>query len=137
MCASLHEWLCAAEYVARGGNDEILLCERGIRTAANGEYDRNTLDLAVVPAVIERTRLPVIVDPSHGTGAASLVARASLAAVAYGAHGLLIEVMREGAGADDALCDGDQGIWPSTLQRIVHGIPAVVGALDAESEVTR
>lgn len=137
MAATLEEWLCAAEYVARGGNTDIILCERGIRGLGNGEYDRCTLDLNVVPAVIERTWLPVIVDPSHGTGVASMVPRASLAAVAYGAHGLLIEVMPEGSCPEDALCDGDQGIWPSALRRLVDAVPAVAKTLEPESEVVR
>ena len=137
MHATLHEWLCAAEYVARGGNDDIILCERGIRTHANGEYDRNTLDLNVVPGVIERTWLPVFVDPSHGTGASALVPKASLAAIAYGAHGLIIEVMEEGTGPEDTLCDGDQGIWPSTLRRLVDAIPGVLGHVDAVTEAVR
>ncbi len=130
MCATLNEWLAAAEYVVRGGNEDVILCERGIRSLGNGEYDRNTLDLNVVPAAIARTHLPVIVDPSHGTGVASVVPRACLAAIAYGAHGLIVEVMREGAGPDDALCDGDQGIWPSTLRRVVDAIPAILGAVE-------
>ena len=135
MCATLQEWLCAAEYVVRGGNEDVILCERGIRALGNGEYDRNTLDLNVVPAAIERTWLPVIVDPSHGTGVASMVPRAALAAVAYGAHGLLIEVLAEDGKPEDARCDGDQGVLPSTLRKVVEGIPAVLGAVGAESEV--
>jgi 3-deoxy-7-phosphoheptulonate synthase len=137
MCATLEEWLCAAEYVARGGTNDILLCERGVRGLGNGEYDRMTLDLNVVPAVLERTWLPVIVDPSHGTGVAAMVPRASLAAIAYGAQGLLIEVMREGSGPDDALCDGDQGIWPSALRRLVDAIPGVAATLEVEPETVR
>jgi 3-deoxy-7-phosphoheptulonate synthase len=93
MAATLGEWLAAAEYVARGGNEDILLCERGVRGLGNGEYDRNTLDLNVIPALLERTHLPVIADPSHGTGVATMVARASLAAVAFGAHGLILEAL--------------------------------------------
>jgi 3-deoxy-7-phosphoheptulonate synthase len=137
MAATLEEWLCAAEYVAKGGNTDIILCERGIRGLGNGEYDRSTLDLNVVPAVIERTGLPVIVDPSHGTGVASMVPRASLAAIAYGAHGLIIEVMPEGARPEDPLCDGDQCIWPSALHRLVDSIPAVAKTLEFEQEVAR
>jgi len=137
MSATLEEWLCAAEYVARGGNTDIILCERGIRGLGNGEYDRCTLDLNVVPAVIERTWLPVIVDPSHGTGVASMVPRASLAAVAYGAHGLIIEVMPEGGRPEDALCDGDQCIWPSALHRLIDSIPTVARTLETEEEVAR
>lgn len=137
VAASLEEWLCAAEYVASAGNPDVILCERGVRGIGNGEYDRCTLDLNVVPAVIERTGLPIVVDPSHGTGVASMVARASLAGIAYGAHGLLIEVMPEGARAEDALCDGDQCIHPSTLSRLIDSIPAVARTLDVEAEALR
>jgi 3-deoxy-7-phosphoheptulonate synthase len=133
MSATLHEWLCAAEYVAKGGNEDILLCERGIRAVGNGEYDRNALDLNVIPAVVERTCLPVIADPSHGTGVAAMVPKACLAAVAYGAHGLLIEVIPEGQPAG-TLCDGDQSIWPSTLKRVVDALPAAAAFSRSESE---
>ncbi|MCE9551545.1 MAG: 3-deoxy-7-phosphoheptulonate synthase, partial [Betaproteobacteria bacterium] len=82
--ATLVEWLCAAEYVASEGNLDVILCERGIRTFSQGEYNRNTLDLNVIPAVRRETFLPVIVDPSHGTGVAELVPSASGAAIGAG-----------------------------------------------------
>lgn len=90
MAATLDEFLHAAEYILDGGNDQVILCERGIRTFET--YTRNTLDLSAVPALKERADLPVVVDPSHGTGRRSLVSPMSLAALAAGADGLLIEV---------------------------------------------
>jgi 3-deoxy-7-phosphoheptulonate synthase len=119
MAASLKEWLCAAEYIAEGGNEQIVLCERGIRTFGNGEYDRNTLDLNVVQAVRRRVDLPVIVDPSHGTGFRDMVPGAALAGVAVGADGLIIEVIGRGTRRADVLCDAEQGIQAETLAGIV------------------
>jgi 3-deoxy-7-phosphoheptulonate synthase len=119
MAASLKEWLCAAEYIAEGGNDQIVLCERGIRTFGNGEYDRNTLDLNVVQAVRREVDLPVIVDPSHGTGYRDMVPGAALAGVAVGADGLIIEVIGRGTRRSDVLCDAEQGIQSETLAGIV------------------
>jgi len=118
--ATLAEWLCAAEYVAAEGNLDVILCERGIRTFSQGEYNRNTLDLNVIPAVRRETFLPVIVDPSHGTGVAELVPSASGAAIGAGAHGLLIEVIEEDGDPAKALSDGRQAIRPSALAEIVR-----------------
>jgi 3-deoxy-7-phosphoheptulonate synthase len=122
MAASLCEWLGAAEYIANEGNLNIVLCERGIKTHTAGEYSRYTLDLNVVPAVQAETFLPVIVDPSHATGMASLVEQASRAAIEFGSDGLLIEVSTWGRGPDAQrpLCDADQAITPETLGRIVE-----------------
>jgi 3-deoxy-7-phosphoheptulonate synthase len=117
--ATLTEWLAAAEYVAVEGNLDVILCERGIRTFSQGTYNRSTLDLNVVPAARRETFLPVVVDPSHGTGVATLVPGASLGAVAAGAHGLLIEVIAEDTDPGDPLCDGFQSVRPSVLRRIV------------------
>jgi len=119
MAASLKEWLCAAEYIAAGGNDQIVLCERGIRAFGNGEYDRNTLDLNVVQAVRREVDLPVIVDPSHGTGFRDMVPGAALAGVAVGADGLIIEVIGRDTQRSDVLCDAEQGIQSETLAGIV------------------
>jgi 3-deoxy-7-phosphoheptulonate synthase len=118
--ATLEEWLCAAEYVAAQGNLDVILCERGIRTFTRGEYDRSTLDVNVVPAAQRATFLPVIVDPSHATGASEFVPAASAAAMGSGAHGLIIEVIAEGADQAEALCDGRQSIRPSALAEIVR-----------------
>jgi 3-deoxy-7-phosphoheptulonate synthase len=120
--ATLAEWLCAAEYVANEGNLDVILCERGIRSFAIGEYSRSTLDLNVVPALARETFLPVIVDPSHATGDAELVPSACGAAMGAGAQGLLIEVLEETADPDEALCDGKQSIRPSVLAEIVRRV---------------
>jgi 3-deoxy-7-phosphoheptulonate synthase len=117
--STLEEWLGSAEYVALQGNLDIILCERGIRTFSHGEYGRNTLDLNVIPAVRERTFLPVIVDPSHATGRADLVPGASRAAIAAGADGLIIEVIAEATDPKNVKCDGEQNIRPSALREIV------------------
>jgi 3-deoxy-7-phosphoheptulonate synthase len=122
MAASLCEWLGAAEYVAKEGNLEIVLCERGIKAYPSGEYSRNVLDLNVIPAVKEETFLPVIVDPSHATGVTSMVEGASCAAIQYGSHGLIIEVACDHEGAVRPKCDASQVINPATLRRIVRFI---------------
>jgi len=122
MAASLCEWLGAAEYVAKEGNLDIVLCERGIKAFPAGEYSRNVLDLGVVPAVKEETFLPVIVDPSHATGVASMVERASCAAIEFGSDGLLIEVACDHEGAARPKCDAAQAINPKTLENIVKFI---------------
>jgi 3-deoxy-7-phosphoheptulonate synthase len=113
LAATIEEWLLAAEYVLAEGNPNVILCERGVRG-----FDpavRHTLDLAAVPLAKSLSHLPVIVDPSHGTGRRSLVRSMSLAALAAGADGLLIEVH---TAPEEALCDGDQSILPSELAEI-------------------
>jgi 3-deoxy-7-phosphoheptulonate synthase len=117
--ATLDEWLCSAEYIASRGNLDVILCERGIRTFTLDEYSRNTLDLNVVPALREITFLPVIVDPSHATGRADRVPSASLAALAVGADGLLIEVIGDDTRREAIQCDADQGVRPDVLRSIV------------------
>ena len=107
MHSTLSEWLNCAEYILSEGNPNVILCERGIRTFET--YTRNTLDLSAVPAVKELSHLPVIVDPAHGTGRASLISPMSLAAVASGADGLIIEVHGD---PKTALSDGDQALTP-------------------------
>jgi len=124
MAASLCEWLGAAEYVAKEGNLEIVLCERGIKAYPSGEYSRNVLDLNVIPAVKAETFLPVIVDPSHATGVASMVESASCAAIESGSHGLIIEVACDPEGAGKPKCDAAQAISPHTLRNIVRFIDA-------------
>ena len=118
MAASLCEWLGAAEYIAKQGNLNIVLCERGIKAFAAGEYSRFILDLNVIPAVLANTFLPVIVDPSHATGVASMVEPASRAALEFGSHGLMIEVADLSTGRPR--CDADQAIDGETLGRIVN-----------------
>ena len=107
---TVQEWLLSAEYVLAGGNDQVILCERGVRGFDSGT--RNVLDLAAVPLVKELSHLPVIVDPSHGTGRSSLVPSMSLAAVAAGADGLIIEVHDDPA---NSVSDGFQTITPECL----------------------
>lgn len=126
MAASLCEWLGAAEYIAKEGNLEIVLCERGIKAFPAGEYSRNVLDLGVVPAVKKETFLPIIVDPSHATGIASMVEGASCAAIEFGSDGLLIEVACDDEVAARPKCDAAQAINPKTLESIVRFIDSRV-----------
>ena len=107
LAATIEEWLMSAEYIMAGGNDQIILCERGIRTFET--YTRNTLDLGAVLAVKKLSHLPVVVDPSHATGKSWMVSDLAKAAVAVGADGLIIEVHNNPA---KALCDGQQSITP-------------------------
>lgn len=112
--ATVEEWLMSAEYVLAGGNDRVVLCERGIRGFDTAT--RFTLDLNVVPLVQQLTHLPIVVDPSHGTGRRELVEPMALAGIAAGAHGLMLEMHPT---PDDALCDAAQSIHPETLDRII------------------
>lgn len=107
MYSTLKEWLNCAEYILAEGNPDVILCERGIRTFET--YTRNTLDLSIVPAVKEVSHLPIIVDPSHGTGRLSLIEPMSLAAMAVGADGIIVEVHNNPC---EALCDKDQAMSP-------------------------
>jgi 3-deoxy-7-phosphoheptulonate synthase len=120
--ATIEEWLMAAEYILAHGNRNVVLCERGIR--AFDPAFRFTLDLSAVPMLKELTHLPVIADPSHGTGKRSLVAPMSLAAIAAGADGLIIEVHPD---PDDALCDAAQTITPAELAAIATSARAIAG----------
>lgn len=117
MMATVKEWLMSAEYIVSEGNTEVILCERGIRTFE--EYTRNTLDLSAVPLVKELSHLPVIVDPSHGTGVRSLVPPMAKAAVAVGADGLIIEVHPN---PEEAYSDGPQSILPDEFDRLMEEI---------------
>ena len=105
LSATLEEWIFAAEYIMSEGNDQVVLCERGIRTYET--YTRNTVDITAIPALKELTHLPVFLDPSHGTGRWSLVNPVALAGIAAGADGLMIEVHPQ---PDQALSDGDQSL---------------------------
>ncbi|GHV85438.1 3-deoxy-7-phosphoheptulonate synthase [Spirochaetia bacterium] len=107
LASTVTELLMAAEYIMAGGNEQVILCERGIRTFES--FARNTLDIAAVPWLKQKTHLPVIVDPSHATGISSLVPAAAKAAVAAGADGLIIEVHND---PENALCDGEQSLTP-------------------------
>lgn len=117
---TLQELLMSAEYILSGGNSQVILCERGIRTFENAT--RNTLDLSAVPLLKNMTHLPVIVDPSHGTGIASLVAPMALAATAAGADGLMIEVHND---PEHALCDGAQSLKPEAFSKLVQAVDAI------------
>ena len=114
---TLKELLMSAEYVMAGGNEKVILCERGIRTFET--YTRNTLDLSAIPMLHELTHLPVIADPSHGTGKASLVLPMALAAVAAGADGLMIEVHPD---PEHALSDGAQSLWPDQFDDLMNRV---------------
>ncbi len=121
--STIEEWLLAAEYLLDGGNDQVVLCERGIRSFDNTL--RNTLDLAGMAWVKERTKLPVIVDPSHSTGVRSLVTPMSLAAAAAGADGLLIEVHPN---PEVAMCDGPQALTPEMFGHLMTTLPGILHA---------
>lgn len=124
MSATVEEWLMAAEYILAEGNPNVVLCERGIRS-----FDpllRFTLDLNAVPLVRELSHLPIIVDPSHGTGRRSLVQTMAVAAIAAGAHGLMVEMHPDRRAA---LCDGDQSITPEQLAELARTAHAVSDAL--------
>lgn len=112
----------SAEYIMAGGCEQIILCERGIRTY--GDYTRNTLDLSVVPVLHELTHLPVIVDPSHATGVARYVRPMALAAAACGADGLIIEVHNDPM---HALCDGAQSLLPEDYAKLAEDVRTVRG----------
>lgn len=125
MAATLDEFLMAAEYIMSEGNYQVVLCERGVRTFA--DHTRNTLDLSVVPAVKRLSHLPIIVDPSHGTGRRDKVVPLSRAAIAVGADGLLVEVHPQ---PDHALSDGAQSLYPDQFVHMmdeIRQIAAVVG----------
>jgi len=118
LAATVDEWLMAAEYIVLAGNERVVLCERGVRSFDSAT--RNLLDLAVIPLLRELTHLPVIVDPSHGTGIASLVEPMALAAVAAGADGLLVEVHPE---PRSAASDGAQSLRPADFADLMRSLP--------------
>ena len=125
LSATIEEWLMSAEYILSEGNDQVILCERGIRTFER--YTRNTLDLTAVPVIKKLTHLPIIVDPSHATGIREKVSPMARAAIAAGADGLIIEVHTE---PDKALSDGPQSLYPEQfeqLMRDLYVIAPVVG----------
>lgn len=121
---TLKELLMSAEYIMAGGNEKIILCERGIRTFET--YTRNTLDLSAVPMLHELTHLPVVIDPSHATGISRLVKPMALAAAACGADGLIIEVHND---PSKALCDGPQSLLPEQFAEVARDVKTVREAL--------
>jgi 3-deoxy-7-phosphoheptulonate synthase len=125
MYSTLKEWLNCAEYILAGGNPNVILCERGIRTFET--YTRNTLDLSIVPSVKEVTHLPIVVDPSHGTGRLSIIEPMSLAAMAAGADGIIIEVHCNPA---EALCDKDQAMHPDMFAALMTKLQLLRGCMN-------
>jgi 3-deoxy-7-phosphoheptulonate synthase len=124
IAATIEEWLLSAEYVLAGGNTDVVLCERGIRTFEN--YTRNTLDISAIPVVKKLSHLPIIADPSHGTGRRDKVAPMARAAVAAGADGLIIEVHCD---PDRALSDGAQSLFPGQFDRLMAELRIIAPAI--------
>lgn len=127
LSATIKEWLMAAEYVMSKGNQEVILCERGIRTFETAT--RNTLDLSAVPVLKQKTHLPVVVDPSHGVGKWDLVAPMAKAAVAVGADGLLIEVHTN---PENAMSDGEQSLKPDAFKKLMSELKLIAKAVGRE-----
>jgi 3-deoxy-7-phosphoheptulonate synthase len=122
--ATIEEWLLSAEYIMSGGNHDVMLCERGIRTFEN--YTRNTLDISAIPVIKKLSHLPILVDPSHGTGRRDKVAPMARAAVAAGADGLLIEVHHA---PETALCDGAQSLYPAQFRELMSQLNIIAPAV--------
>ena len=120
LAATIEEFLTAAEYILAGGNENVILCERGIRTFDT--YTRNTLDIGAVPVIKKLSHLPVIVDPSHASGIWWMVEPLAMAAIAAGADGLMIEVHND---PKNALCDGNQSITPENFRRLMKSIKEI------------
>ncbi|MBO5007216.1 MAG: 3-deoxy-7-phosphoheptulonate synthase [Clostridia bacterium] len=127
LSATIEEWLMSAEYILAGGNPNVILCERGIRTFET--YTRNTLDLSAVPAVKKLSHLPVIIDPSHATGLNWMVEPLAMAAVAVGADGLIIEVHND---PKNAKCDGAQSITPAAFDELMKKIDSIAPVFNKE-----
>ena len=121
LSASYEEWIMSAEYIMAEGNENVILCERGIRTFET--YTRNTLDVSAIPAVKRMSHLPVVVDPSHSAGMYWMVEPLALAAVAAGADGLIIEVHND---PQSAKCDGQQSLTPERFDALMKKISALV-----------
>lgn len=127
LSSTYEEWLMSAEYIMSGGNGQIILCERGIRTFET--YTRNTLDLAAIPVIKKLSHLPIIVDPSHGTGLRDKVEPMSRAAIAAGCDGLIIEVHYN---PDCAMCDGAQSLYPSQYDALYNEIKQIAPIVGKE-----
>ena len=128
--ATLNEFLMSAEYILSGGNQDVILCERGIRTFV--DYSRNTLDLNIIPAIKQLSHLPIIVDPSHGTGRQDLIIPMSRASIAAGADGLMIEVHPH---PDKALSDGDQSLTPDNFRQLMKEVTPIAAAIGRSVQV--
>ncbi len=122
--ATIEEWLLSAEYVLSGGNADVVLCERGIRTFEN--YTRNTMDISAIPVIHKLSHLPIVADPSHGIGIRDKVAPMARAAVAAGADGLIIEVHPD---PDHALSDGAQSLFPEQFERLMSEVRIIAPAI--------
>ncbi len=127
LSATIEEFLMSAEYIMAGGNENIILCERGIRTYET--YTRNTLDISAIPAIKKLSHLPIIIDPSHAAGMSFMVDPLSKAAVAAGADGLIIEVHND---PESALCDGPQSITPDQYEKLINEIKPIANAVGRE-----
>ena len=122
--ATIEEWLLSAEYILAGGNTDVILCERGIRTFETAT--RNTFDISAIPVVKKLSHLPVVADPSHGAGRRDMVAQLARAAVAAGADGLIIEVHND---PDHALSDGAQSMFPAQFDRLMAELRIIAPAI--------
>ncbi len=127
LSATIEEWLMSAEYILAGGNPNVILCERGIRTFE--KYTRNTFDLSAIPVVHKRSHLPVIADPSHATGLRDQVPPMARAAVAAGADGLMIEIHHD---PEHAMSDGPQALLPDTYLELINELKAIASAIHRE-----
>ncbi|MEE0914401.1 MAG: 3-deoxy-7-phosphoheptulonate synthase [Ruminococcus sp.] len=127
LSATIEEWLMSAEYIMAGGNDKVILCERGIRTYET--FTRNTLDISAIPIIKRLSHLPVVIDPSHAAGKSWLVEPLAMAAVAAGADGLIIEVHND---PPHALSDGAQSLTPKQFDEVAKKVFALKNALDSE-----
>ncbi len=125
MSATIEEWLMASEYILSGGNREVILCERGIRTFEN--YTRNTLDISAVPVVKKLSHLPVFTDPSHGTGIRNKVIPMARASIAAGADGIIVEVHHD---PEHALSDGAQSLYPDQFDEMMRELKIIAKAVD-------
>ncbi len=124
LSATIEEWLLSAEYILSGGNENVMLCERGIRTFETAT--RNTFDISAIPVIKKLSHLPIVADPSHGAGRRDMVAQLARAAVAAGADGLIIEVHND---PDHALSDGAQSMFPSQFDRLMAELRIIAPAI--------
>ena len=124
LAATIEEWLMAAEYILEGGNSDVILCERGVRTFVH--HSRNTLDLSAVPVVRKESHLPIIIDPSHAAGRRDQVIPLSRAAVAVDSHGLMVEVHHA---PEEALSDGGQSLYPDQFEILCHQVESIFNIL--------
>lgn len=130
LCATIEELLMSAEYVLMGGNRQVILCERGIRTFEN--KTRNTLDLSIIPIIKKLSHLPIIVDPSHGTGLRDSVSPMAIAAIAAGCDGVIVEVH---SSPDAALCDGAQSLYPEQYKELCKNIVKIAPILGQKTGI--